>query len=209
MKKRFLAICCAFALACGAAGCGGGEEEHDHDHAQEQESVQNAYDPKAGASDEAIAALDRLEALPQELTQEAAAEEGFFTIADGAVVSGQAEWDAFLAAAEAGEEASVVVCQYSQLGGAILDSVTHRADGIYEVVSDQTRDGYERENGIYRMVQEFASLHVFEDFTLQEGGTSYIVCVLSNEPELDAETFRTYWTEMTTEAHQTYMLFVI
>lgn len=207
MKKRFLAICCAFALACGAAGCGGGEDEHDHDH--EQEIVQNDYDPGAGASDEAIAALDRLEALPRELTQEVAAEEGFFTIADGAVVSGQAEWDEFLAAAEAGEAATVVVCQYSQFDGAILDSVTHRADGIYEVVSDQSRDGYEREDGIYQRVQEFAALQVFEDFTLQEGGTSYTVCVLSNEPELDADTFRTYWTEMSTEAHQTYMLFVI
>lgn len=209
MKKRFLAICCAFALACAAAGCGGGEDEHDHTHEAQQESVQNDYDPGAGASDEAKEALKRLEALPQDVTQEVAAEEGFFTIKDGAVVSGQEKWDAFMQAAEAGEEASVVVCQYSQYDGAILDSVLHRADGIYEVVSDQTRDGYERENGIYRRVQEFASLQVFEDFSLQEGGKSYTVCVLSNEPELDADTFRTYWTEMSAEAHQTYMLFVI
>lgn len=212
MKKKFLAICCAFALACTAAGCGGNtEQEHTHDTKQEQQedAANSGYDPREGASEEALEMLDALEALPEDVTQEVAAEKGFFTIADGAVVSGQDAWDNFLAASEVGEEASVVVCQYSQFDGAILDSVLHRADGIYEVVSDTTRDGYERENGIYQRVQQFAALKVFEDFTLQEGGESYTVCVLTNETELDADTFRTYWTEMSTEAHQAYMLFVI
>lgn len=213
MKKRVLALCCVFALACGTAGCGGKETDTTQQAQNQQEAqennAENAYNPREGASDEAVAMLDELEELPEEVTQEVAAEQGFFTIKDGAVTSGQEAWDGFLQAAEAGEEASVVVCQYSQFDGAILDSVLHRADGSYEVVSDTTRDGYEREDGIYQRVQKFESLKVFEDFYLQEDGARYTVCVLSNEAELDADTFRTYWTEMSTEAHQVYMLFVI
>ncbi len=219
MKKKVFAIICAAMLACGAAGCGSGAAEDDHsghDHAQEEQHVETEpetivsdYDPREGASEEALKALDYLEALPEEIPQENAAAEGFFTIVDGEVTSGQEVWDNFMTAVEKGEEASVVVCQYSMNGGAILDHILYRADGIFEVVSDTTRDGYERENGIYQRVQEFEALKVFEDFSLQEGGSSYTICVLSNEADLDADTFRTYWKEMSTEAHQTYLLFVI
>ena len=219
MKKKFLTIFCTVMLACGAAACGGGAKEDasvdhsGHDHAQEErvetETAVSDYDPKEGASSQALEMLDYLEELPEEIPLEKAEAEGFFTIADGKVTNGQDAWDNFMAAAEKGEEASVVVCQYSMNGGAVLDYILHRADGIYEVVSDTTRDGYERENGIYQRVQEFEALKVFEDFSLQEGGSSYTICVLSNEADLDADTFRTYWKEMSTEAHQTYLLFVI
>ncbi len=212
MKKRILAMLFALTLAFSAAGCGGKDTEEqptEQDQQQEQQDTENQYDPREGASEEALGMLDYLEGLPAEIPQEDAAADGFFTIADGAVVSGQEKWDAFIEAVNAGEEASVVVCQYSMHGGAVLDYVLHRADGGYEVVSDTTRDGYERENGIYERVQKFEAMKVFEDFSLQEGGSSYKICVLSDEANLDEDTFRTYWTEMSTEAHHTYLLFVI
>ena len=45
--------------------------------------------------------------------------------------------------------------------------------------------------------------------SLEEGGTAYTVCVLSNEKDMNADTFRTYWNEMTMDAHQVYPLFIL
>ena len=39
--------------------------------------------------------------------------------------------------------------------------------------------------------------------------TAYTVCVLSNEKDMNADTFRTYWNEMTMDAHQVYPLFIL
>ena len=149
-----------------------------------------------------------LQELPAEIPAENAVAEGFYTINDG-VVENQAVWDAFMASCEAGEEASVVVCQYTTKGGSVLDYVAHHADGSFEVVTDTTRDGYNDEKSILKPVETYTDLKVFENFSLQEGGTEYTIGVLSNNPELTADDFRTYWIEMTTEENETYMLFVI
>ena len=93
----------------------------------------------------------------------------------------------------------------------MLDYLTHNAEGGYLLASDRSRDGYEKEDMEKQnyITEEFAELKVFENFSLSEGGTEYTIGVLTNEPELDADTFRTYWTEMTAEAHEAYLLFVI
>jgi hypothetical protein len=192
MKKGLLATICVMVLL---AGCGGQPTKEP----EPQETAITAEEMQA-----------YLQELPEEVTKETAVSEGFYTIADGAVAGGQEAWDGFLQASEQGEAASVVICQYSMQGGAMLDYLSHQAEGGYLLVSDRTRDGYGEELEIEKQLQEtFDCLNIFEDFRLEEGGQAYTICVLSNEPELDAETFRTYWQERTTEAHQTYLLFVI
>lgn len=196
MKKRIFAVLFAMMML---AGCGGAEDEHaGHDHAEEQKQEVAADD----------AASKYLQSLPAEIPVEDAVAEGFYTINDG-VVSNQEVWDAFMAAVEKGEEAEVVVCQYTTKGGSVLDYVTHHADGRIEVVTDTTRDGYNDEKSILKPAETYTELKVFENFSLQEGGTAYTVCVLSDNPELTADDFRAYWIEMTTEENGVYMLYVI
>lgn len=195
MKRGIAAALCVMVLA---AGCGQKNEP------VEQPPVQNGQQE----TDKAEEMRAELAEAPQELPADAAAEQGYYTIQNGEVVGGEAEWASFLEADAEGQEASVVVCQYTREGGAILDYVYHRPEGGYLVVSDSTRDELATEANLHR-TQEFTSLKVFEGFKLTEDGTAYTICVLSNEPELDEETFRTYWREMSTEAHQVYLLFVI
>lgn len=195
MKKVIAAILCAAVLA---AGCGRGNEP------AEQEPVQKEQQ-ETGKAEEMQAELDD---VPEELPAEEAAAQGFYTIANGEVVGGEDAWESFLEADAKGQEASVVVCQYTREGGAILDYVYRQPAGGYLVVSDSTRDELATEANLHR-TQNFTSLKVFEQFKLTEDGQEYTICVLSNEPELDEETFRTYWREMSAEAHQTYLLFVI
>ncbi|WP_458407157.1 hypothetical protein [Anaerotignum sp.] len=195
MKKRIFAVLFAMMML---AGCGGADEHEDHDHAEGQKQEVAADD----------AASQFLQSLPAEFPEESAVSEGFFTINDG-VVSNQEVWDAFAEFVENGEEAEVVVCQYTTKGGAVLDYVTHHADGTIEVVTDTTRDGYNDEKSILKPVETYTDLKVFENFSLQEGGTAYTVCVLSDNPELTADDFRTHWINMTAEENHIYMLFVI
>ena len=191
MKKRILAMLFAMMML---AGCGGTATE---ETPQDTATMSKAEEMTA-----------YLQELPAEIPAENAVAEGFYTINDG-VVENQAVWDAFMASCEAGEEASVVVCQYTTKGGSVLDYVAHHADGSFEVVTDTTRDGYNDEKSILKPVETYTDLKVFENFSLQEGGTEYTIGVLSNNPELTADDFRTYWIEMTTEENETYMLFVI
>ena len=58
-------------------------------------------------------------------------------------------------------------------------------------------------------VMEFAALKVFEDFKVQEDSNPVTIGVLTNETDLTADDFRTYWNEGTTGANQAYLLFVI
>lgn len=197
MKKRIFALFCTALLLAGCGSTVNDTEGADDQNVQQEET----------AKEEEMTAY--LQGLPEEISQEAAVEEGFFTIADGAVVGGQEAWDSFMAAAEQGEEASVIVCQYSLNGGAMLDYLVHQKEGGYLLVSDISRDGYEVEDREVYTTQKFEVLKIFEDFSLQEGGNTYDICVLTNEAELDADTFRTYWTEMSTEAHAAYLLYVI
>lgn len=194
MKRGIAAVLCAVLML---AGCGHGNEP------VEQEPVQN--ETQASKEEEMQAELDE---VPEELPSEDAAARGFYTIANGEVVGGEDMWASFLEADAEGSEASVIVCQYTREGGAILDYVYRRPEGGYLVVSDSTRDELATEANLHR-TQEFSNMNVFEQFKLTEDGKEYTICVLSNEPEMDEETFRTYWREMTTEAHQTYLLFVI
>ena len=191
MKKRILAVLFAMMML---AGCGGTATE---ETPQDTATMSKAEEMTA-----------YLQELPAEIPAENAVAEGFYTINDG-VVENQAVWDAFMASCEAGEEASVVVCQYTTKGGSVPDYVAHHADGSFEVVTDTTRDGYNDEKSILKPVETYTDLKVFENFSLQEGGTEYTIGVLSNNPELTADDFRTYWIEMTTEENETYMLFVI
>ena len=190
MKKRILAVLFAMMML---AGCGGAAEE-------------TAKDPAAMTKAEEMTAY--LQELPAEIPVENATAEGFYTINDG-VVANQQVWDSFVAAVEKGEAAEVVVCQYTTKGGSVLDYVTHNADGSFEVVTDTTRDGYDDEKSMLKPVETYTDMKVFENFSLQEGGTAYTVCVLSDNPALTADDFRTHWINMTTEDHHIYMLFVI
>ena len=206
MKKSVLAVFCAAMML---AGCGGAATEAETTETTQETTAEDTETTETAAKDEEM--LTYLKELPAEIPAETAAEQGFFTIEKGEVKSGQEEWDAFMKAAEAGQEASVVLCQYSELGGAMLDYLTYSKEGGYLLVCDRSRDGYaegeyEKEN---YLTEEFAALKVFENFSLSEGGTEYTIGVLTNEPELDADTFRTYWKEMTAEAHEAYLLFVI
>ncbi len=191
MKKRMLAMVFATLLACGIAGCGGAEEK------EVNETVGSAL-------------TEELKALPKDLTVEAAAEKGFYTIANGAVVDGQENWDAFVKASEADETASIIICQGTQKEGVVLDNLQYDAENdAYTVVTDTTRDGYEDEKSILKEAAVYTDLKVFENFTLQEGGTAYTVCVLSDNAELTADDFRTHWINMTADENHIYMLFVI
>ena len=187
MKKRILAMTFAVMMAFGAAGCGGNTAEvtADETKATEMQAQLQTYDAM--------------------LTPEAAAEENMFTIANGAVVSGQEHWDAFVA----GETDSVLLCQFTAKGGAMLDYVTLQEDGSYLVVSDLTRDGYEYEEKEDYQTQVFTEIKVFENFTVQEGGTPHTVCVMTNDAELDAATFLQYWEDLSYEENGAFMLFVI
>ena len=186
MKKRMLAMIFAVVMACGTAGCGGNKEtEVDSAVVAEIQTELQAYDTL--------------------LTAEAAATAGMYTIANGAVVSGQEKWDDFLN----GTAESVILCQFSAKGGAMLDYVMKQEDGSYLVVSDLTRDGYEYEEKEDYQTQVFTQIKVFEDFTVQEGGTAHTVCVMTNDAELDAATFLQYWKDLSYEENGAFMLFVI
>lgn len=196
MKKRIFAVLFAMMML---AGCGGAEDEHaGHDHAEEQKQEVVADD----------AASKYLQGLPAEIPVEDAVAEGFFTINDGEV-DNQEVWDVFMTAVENGEEAKVVICQYTAKDGSVLDHVTHHADGTIVVVTDTTRDGYNDEKSILKPAETYTDLKVFENFRLQEDGTAYTVCVLSDNPDLTADDFRTHWINMTTEENHIYMLYVI
>lgn len=187
MKKKILAMLFAVVMVCGVAGCGGSvaQEESENPIATEMQAELQSYDSL--------------------LTAEAAAEAGMYTIANGAVVSGQENWDAFMA----GDVESVILCQFTMKGGAMLDYVNRLEDGTYLVVSDLTRDGYEYEEKEDYTTQTFTEVKVFENFTVQEGGTPHTVCVMTNDAELDAATFLTYWNELSYEENGAFMLFVI
>ena len=84
-------------------------------------------------------------------------------------------------------------------------------EGGYLVLSDSTRDGYpaEEKKGDGFAVQEFQELKMFEEFVVREGSTPVTIGVLTNEADLTADDFRTYWNEGTTEVNQAFLLFVI
>lgn len=188
MKKRILAMVVAVVMACGVAGCGGNsavQPENENPIATEMQAELQSY-----ATD---------------LDAAAAKEAGLFTIEKGAVVSGQDNWDAFMAK----ETESVILCQFSKNGGAMLDYVQRQEDGSYLVVSDVTRDGYEYDEKEDYKTQSFTELKVFENFTVQEGGTPHTICVMTNDAKLDADTFRTYWNELSYEENGAFLLFVI
>lgn len=192
MKKKFLTILFAVAMLCGTAGCG-----------------TNPDTAEAGLTAEETTLAEQiqqdLQGYSAELTAEDATAAGMYTIQDGAVVGGTESWDAFIE----GEINTVVICQFSKNGGAMLDAVERLEDGGYLVVTDVSRDGYtyEEKEDYTRKVYEY--LTIFEDFSLEEGGTEHTVCVLSDEAKLTAEEFRTYWTELTMDEHGVYPLFVI
>lgn len=196
MKKRILPLLFAVMMLAGCGGAAGEQADHDHGEEQKQEV----------AADDATSKY--LQSLPAEIPVEDAMAEGFYTICDGEA-SNQEVWDGFMAAVEKGEEAEVMVCQYTTKGGSVLDHVTHHADGTITVVTDTTRDGYNDEKSILKPAETYTDLKVFENFSLQEGGTAYTVCVLSDSPELTADDFRTHWINMTAEENHIYMLFVI
>ncbi len=188
MKKRMLAMVFAVVMVCGMAGCGGSgkvQPENENPIATEMQAELQSY-----AAD---------------LDAAAATEAGLFTIANGAVVGGQEHWDAFMAE----ETESVILCQFSKNGGAMLDYVQRQEDGSYLVVSDVTRDGYEYEEKEDYKTQSFTEIKVFENFTVQEGGTPHTVCVMTNDADLDAATFLKYWNELSYEENGAFMLFVI
>ena len=195
MKKRIFAVLFAMMML---AGCGGADEHEGHDHAEEQKQEVVADD----------AVSQYLQSLPAEIPAADAAAEGFYTIHEGGVEN-QAAWDAFLAAAEKGEAAEVVVCQYTTKGGAVVEHVSYDAAAGYTIVTDTTRDGYDDEKSVLKAPEVYTDLKMFENFSLQEGGTAYTICVLSDNPELTADDFRTHWIDMTTEENHIYMLFVI
>lgn len=197
MKKRILAMAFAMMMAFGVAACGGAEkDEHEgHDHAEEQQET---------ALDETS---EYLQSLPSLITVEDAVAEGFFAINDG-VSSNQEAWDAFVAAATNGEEAEVVVCQYTMKGGVVLDHLSYK-DGSYVVITDTTRDGYDDEKSVLKAAETYKDMKVFENFSLEEGGKTYTICVLSDNPDLTADEFRTHWINMTAEDNHIYMLYVI
>ena len=185
MKKRILAMAFAVMMAFGAAGCGGNAEG----------GTENT---------QAVEMQAQLQTYEKMLTPDAAAAEGMFTIAGGET-RGKDKWDAFMA----GEADSVMLCQFTAKGGAMLDYVVKQEDGSYLVVSDLTRDGYEYEGKEDYQTQVFTQIKVFENFTVQEGGTPHTVCVMTDDAELDAETFLQYWNDLSYEENGAFMLFVI
>ena len=145
-----LAAVAAVMMVCGFAGCGGGaaQPESENPVATEMQAELQSY-----AAD---------------LNAEAAAEAGMFTIENGAVVGGQENWDAFMAE----ETESVILCQFTMKGGAMLDYVQRQEDGSYLIVSDLTRDGYEYEEKEDYKTQCFTEVKVFDNFIATEGGIS-------------------------------------
>ena len=192
MKKRMLALLFAVMML---AGCGGNAEAPAEQETQTPVTAEEKM-------------TEYLTALPEEVPAEDAAANGFYTIHDGAAENQQV-WDDFMAACERGEEAEVVICQYTTKGGAVLDYVTHHADGRYEVVTDTTRDGYFDEKSVLSPAKTYTALTVLEDVTLTEGGKVYTIGVLSDDADLTPEEFRESWVHMTTEEDGIYMLYVI
>lgn len=188
MKKIFLAMLLAVVMVCG--GCG------KEDNAGQAAEVIEA---------EAGALQKDLQGYAANLTAEDAAAAGMYTIQDGAVLGGQEEWDAFAT----GKTDAIIVCQFSKKGGAMLDAIKRMSGGGYLVVTDVTRDGYEYNEKEDYTEKVYDCMTVLEDFSLTEGGDTHTVCVLSNEAEMDADTFRTYWNEMSMDAHQVYPLFIV
>lgn len=201
MKKKMIAMLFAVVMACGVAGCGGNAEETP----AEDQAVETTTELDAETEEVAAGMQKELQNYGADLTADSAAATGMFTIQNGTVVGGQENWDAFAA----GETDSVIICQFSLKGGAMLDYVKQLENGSYLVVSDITRDGYEYEEKVDYTQKVYECLTVFEGFTLEEGSAEHTVCVLSNEAELDEDTFRTYWNELSMDAHQVYLLFVI
>ena len=187
MKKRILAMAFAVMMAFGVAACGGETAQSGVDQAKAEEM------------------LTELQAYDVTMTAEDAAAAGMFTIAGGAVVGGQENWDAFMAH----EAESVVLCQFSAKGGAMLDYVTLQEDGSYLVVSDLSRDGYEYEEKEDYQTQVFTEIKVFENFVIEEGFTPHTVCVMTNDAELNEDTFKQYWKDFSYEENGAFMLFVI
>ena len=187
MKKRMLAMIFAVVMVFGAAGCGGGAA---------QEETENPIATEMQAE---------LQSFAAELDAEAAAAEGMYTIKGGEVIGGQEKWDAFMAE----ETESVILCQFTSKDGAVLDDLMRQEDGSYLVVSDQTRDGYEYEEKVDYKTQAFTEVKIFENFTVTEGGTPHTICVMTNDAELDADTFLTYWNELSYEENGAFLLFVI
>lgn len=187
MKKRILAMVFAAVMACGIAGCGNDKTELEKDYPVIEEM------------------LTELQSYEAELNAEAAAEAGMFTIEKGAVAGGQEKWDAFMA-----EEAdSVILCQFTVNGGAVLDYVYRLEDGTYLVVSDLTRDGYEYEEKQDYKAQWFSEVKVFENFIAKEGAAPHTICVMTNDANLNADTFLKYWIEMSYEENGAFLLFVV
>ena len=208
MKKRVLAAIFAAMMAFGMAGCGGADEHEGHDHSQQaEELVDDAEEIDAETEALVETMKEELGVFAEYLTPEDAAAAGLFTITGEGVVGGQEEFNAFMA----GEAESVILCQYTQKGGVILDYLMHRENGTFLILSDSSRDGYtdEEKAGEDYEVMEFAALKVFEDFKVQEDSNPVTIGVLTNETDLTADDFRTYWNEGTTGAHQAYLLYVI
>ncbi|MBR6542546.1 MAG: hypothetical protein IKT73_05000, partial [Anaerotignum sp.] len=185
MKKRMLAMLFAMMML---AGCGGNAEAPAE---QEQESQ-----TKVAIEDDEVYRF--LTEQPEEITVEDAVAKGFYTIREGEVQNQQV-WDDFMAACARGEEAEVVLCQYTTKGGAVLDHVTHHADGSFDVVTDATRDGYFDEKSVMTPAETYTTLTMLENFTLEEGGKVYTVGVMSNNPDLTAEDFRKSWLDLKIE----------
>ena len=186
MKRRILALMLATVMVFGVAACGGAEKEEQGDPVvTEMVTTLQSYAPDLDAA--------------------AAAEAGLYTIADGAVAGGQEEWDAFMAE----EKDSVIICQFSMKGGAMLDYLRRMEDGSYLLISDISRDGYEYEDKQDYTAQFFTQVKVFGDFVAVEGGTPHTICVMTNDPALDADTFLKYWAEVSYEENGAFLLFVI
>lgn len=194
MKKQTLAAVLAALLL---VGCGG-------DTTTEPETPTQ---PETGITAEEM--KEELEAFPAEVTAEDAVAAGCYTITADGVAGGQADWDAFLAAAQEGQEVSIILCQYTERGGAVLDYLLHQAEGGYLIVSDSSRDGYSEDETVGEDYETllFADLKIFEHFSVEEGADSYTIGVLTNEADLDADSFRTYWNEGVAGAHEAYLLF--
>lgn len=203
MKKRVLAMAFAIMMAFGAAACGGSRETVTEPESSEMTEVMD--DEKIYDSGMAEEMLEALKAYDADLTAADAVDAGMFTIENGVVVGGQEKWDAFMA----GETDSVMLCQFSANGGAMLDYVAKQVDRSYMVVSDLTRDGYEYEKKEDYKTQVFTEIKVFEDFVAQEGGKAHTVCVMTDDEELDAKTFLQYWSELSYETNGAFILFVI
>ena len=208
MKKRVLAVIFAAMMAFGVAGCGGADEHEGHDHSQQAEELVDDAE-EIDAETEALVETMKAElsVYADYLPPEEAAAAGLYTITGEGVVGGQEDFDAFMA----GEAESVILCQYTQRGGVVLDYLMQRDNGMYLILSDSTRDGYadDEKVGEDYEVMEFAALKVFEDFKVQEDSNPVTIGVLTNETDLTADDFRTYWNEGTTGSHQAYLLYVI